>query len=121
MARLLLVRIQASKKRPREETKPDIRKRYEALVREKQRHTHRAARGEHPRSDNTDRDATALARELGNTDIIAKAVADADDFATVRRVERTKAEMTAILTGKAKHLVVQRMWKGADRDGAKLW
>eukprot|EP00961_Rhodomonas_salina_P084601 1136444-Rhodomonas_salina.2 len=36
MARLLLVRIQASKKRQREETKQDIRKWYKALVREKQ-------------------------------------------------------------------------------------
>eukprot|EP00961_Rhodomonas_salina_P000219 2678-Rhodomonas_salina.3 len=29
--------------------------------------------------------------------------------------------MTAILTGRARHLVVRRMWKGEDRDRAKLW
>lgn len=78
-------------------------------------------RGDQARRDNTDRDAAALAKELGDTDSIAKAIAEADDFSMVLKVQCSKEEMTAILTGKARHLVVQRMWKETDRDWAKLW
>lgn len=60
-------------------------------------------------------------KELGDTDKIAKAISEGDDFATMRKIERAEAETTAILTGKARHLVLQRMWKGEDRDRATLW
>lgn len=56
---------QETRRRPREETIPDIRSRYEALVRERQRHNHWEARGEQAQCDNTDRDAATLAKGAG--------------------------------------------------------
>lgn len=122
MARTLLARMSDKGKRQLERDPiQEVRDKYEALVREQQRQAHSEARGEPGGGRSADSAAKELASTLGQAEQIQQLVSQANDFTTTRKLQRSAAEMTAILAGGARHLVLQRMWKGEDREKATLW